>query len=218
MPMPSSARITNRKVKLGEKPASKLQIEYQRIEIISGARRPSRSASQPDAVAPPRRMISVIEKIAVTSISGTWKYCAIGAMIKRKTVKSKASSVHPIQAAQYAYHWSFVGSFHHGRLATSLAYPDIDLNSLLCSLPVGWAYVCPFRSEPISELKPDAISPKLMLVILLSPGPRAMRQGVCNPFADRPCVNKLLAAPRLRLKVESIAASAKWNCGVRSRR
>ena len=100
MPMPNSARITNRKVKLGEKPARKLQMEYQRMEIIRGARRPSRSASQPDAVAPPRRMTSVTEKIAVTSISGTPNSCAIGAMIRRKTVKSKASSVQPIQAAQ----------------------------------------------------------------------------------------------------------------------
>ena len=100
MPMPNIARITNRKVKLGEKPARKLQMEYQRMEIIRGARRPIRSASQPDAVAPPRRITSVTEKIAVTSISGTPNSCAIGAMIRRKTVKSKASSVHPIQAAQ----------------------------------------------------------------------------------------------------------------------
>ena len=55
---------------------------------------------QPEAVAPPRRMISVTEKMAVTSISGTPNSCAIGAMMRRKTVKSKASSVHPIQAAQ----------------------------------------------------------------------------------------------------------------------
>ncbi len=70
------------------------------MEIISGARRPMRSANQPEAVAPPRRMIRVTEKIAVTSISGTWNSCAIGAMMSRKTVKSKASSVQPIQAAQ----------------------------------------------------------------------------------------------------------------------
>ena len=69
------------------------------MEIISGARRPSRSASQPDAVAPPRRMISVTEKIAVTSISGTPNSWDIGTMMRRKTVKSKASSVHPSHAA-----------------------------------------------------------------------------------------------------------------------
>jgi hypothetical protein len=48
-------------------------------------------------------------------------------------VKSKASSVQPIQAAQYAYHWSLVGSFHHGTSATFLAYPDIDFDSLMVS-------------------------------------------------------------------------------------
>ena len=52
MPMPSSARNRNRNQKVGEKPAMKLQIEYHRIEIISGVLRPIRSASQPDAVAP----------------------------------------------------------------------------------------------------------------------------------------------------------------------
>src|ERR1700742_5051356 len=71
MPMPSNARKKNRKAKLGEKPAMKLQTEYHRIEIISGARRPIRSAIQPAIVAPPRRMIRVTENTAVTSASGT---------------------------------------------------------------------------------------------------------------------------------------------------
>ena len=66
MPIPSKALARNRKVKVGERPAARLQKEYQRMEIISGARRPSRSANQPDAVAPARRMISVTEKTAVT--------------------------------------------------------------------------------------------------------------------------------------------------------
>jgi hypothetical protein len=35
-------------------------------------------------------------------------------MIKRNIVKSNASSVQPSQEAIQAYHWSFVGSFHHG--------------------------------------------------------------------------------------------------------
>ncbi len=35
-------------MKVGEKPAMKLQIEYHRIEIISGVLRPMRSASQPE--------------------------------------------------------------------------------------------------------------------------------------------------------------------------
>src|SRR6476619_3552465 len=99
IPMPSSARTTNRNVKLGEKPARRLQIEYHRMEIISGARRPIRSDNQPEAVAPPRRIISVTVKIAVTSMSGTPNSCAIGVMISKKTVKSNASSVQPSQAA-----------------------------------------------------------------------------------------------------------------------
>src|SRR4051794_14225042 len=99
IPMPSSARVTNRKVKVGESPASKLHTEYHRIEIISGARRPIRSANQPEAVAPPSRMIRVTEKTAVTSMIGTPNSSAIGAMISRKTVKSNASSVHPNHAA-----------------------------------------------------------------------------------------------------------------------
>ena len=48
MPMPSNARKKNRKAKLGEKPAMKLQSENQAIEIISGFLRPIRSASQPE--------------------------------------------------------------------------------------------------------------------------------------------------------------------------
>src|SRR6476646_9386251 len=70
MPMPRSARKKNRKAKVGENPAMKLQIEYQRIEIISGIFRPTRSASQPDAVAPTRRNHNVIAKTAVTSVQG----------------------------------------------------------------------------------------------------------------------------------------------------
>src|ERR1700712_637891 len=124
MPIPNRARTMNRKEKLGEKPAMKLQIEYHRMEITNGGRRPIRSDSQPEVVAPRRRMIKVNEKIAVTSIRGTPNSWAIGPMIRRKTVKSKASSVHPSHAAQNAYHWSLVGSFHHGRVAVGL-YPDI---------------------------------------------------------------------------------------------
>src|SRR6185295_10872280 len=55
MPMPSSARNTSRNVKVGEKPAMKLQIEYHRMEIISGVLRPMRSPIQPAAVAPTSR-------------------------------------------------------------------------------------------------------------------------------------------------------------------
>src|SRR5215467_3845491 len=127
IPMPSSARIANRNEKLGERPARKLQTEYQRMEIISGARRPMRSAIHPAMVAPNRRMTRVMEKIAVTSMSGTLNSCAIGAMINRKTVKSKASSVQPNQAAIKAYHWSLVGSFHQGTF-------DVWVEAVMCVL------------------------------------------------------------------------------------
>src|ERR1051326_8310062 len=52
IPMPRMVRNTSRKTKLGEKPQMKLQIEYHRIEIISGALRPIRSAIHPEATAP----------------------------------------------------------------------------------------------------------------------------------------------------------------------
>ena len=84
------------------------------MEIISGRLRPIRSASQPDPTAPTRRSQSVMVNTAVTAISGTWKLCAIGSMISRKMVKSKASRVQPSQAATQASHWSRVGSFHQG--------------------------------------------------------------------------------------------------------
>src|SRR5579862_1522690 len=93
MPMPRAARTMKRNVKLGEKPAMKLQIEYHRMEIISGALRPMRSPNHPDAVAPSKRIQRVIVKTKVTSVSGTLNSLAIGTMIKRKMVKSNASSV-----------------------------------------------------------------------------------------------------------------------------
>src|SRR3984957_7757022 len=114
MPMPSSARKKNRKAKFGEKPAMKLQIENHRMEIIKGIFRPTRSASQPEAVAPTSRSHSVMVKTAVTATSGTPNSCEIGTMISRKTVKSNASSGHPNHAAHQAIHWSLVGSLHHG--------------------------------------------------------------------------------------------------------
>src|SRR5580704_11416328 len=48
MPMPSSARNKKSNAKLGDRPAAKLQIEYHRMEIISGVLRPMRSANQPE--------------------------------------------------------------------------------------------------------------------------------------------------------------------------
>src|SRR6516162_11945805 len=114
MPIPSTARTTNRNVKLGENPAMKLHAENHRIEIISGSLRPARSASQPEATAPTRRSHSVIVSTDATAVTDTPNSSAIGTMINRKTVKSKASSIQPNAPANQASHWSFVGSFHHG--------------------------------------------------------------------------------------------------------
>src|SRR5947208_11319525 len=104
IPMPRRARKKNKKANEGEKPAMKLHSEYHRIEIMRGVLRPSRSASQPDPVAPSRRIQSVMVNTAVTAVSGTPNSCEIGSMIRRKIVKSKASSVQPSQAATYASH------------------------------------------------------------------------------------------------------------------
>src|SRR6516162_1351320 len=114
MPKPSSARNTNRNQKVGAKPAIKLQSEYHRIEIISGMRRPTRSPSQPEHTAPTKRIHKVTVNTTATSVSGTPNSCEIGSIINRKIVKSNESRVQPSQAATQAYHWSFVGSFHHG--------------------------------------------------------------------------------------------------------
>src|SRR5690348_15569872 len=129
MPMPSSARNRKSSAKVGAMPARRLQTEYHRIEIINGALRPMRSASQPEPTAPTRRSHSVMVKTAVTSISGTWKVSAIGTMIKRKIVKSNASSVQPSQAAIQATHWSLVGSFHQGILAEASAVADMQFST-----------------------------------------------------------------------------------------
>src|SRR4051812_12963082 len=83
IPMPSSARKKNRKVKVGENPAVKLHNEYHRMEIISGVLRPIRSAIQPAAVAPTRRSHKVMVNTAVTAVSGTSNSAAIGTMINR---------------------------------------------------------------------------------------------------------------------------------------
>src|SRR5690348_2775911 len=71
MKKPSSARKKNRNRKVGEKPAMKLHREYPRIEIISGVLRPIRSPSQPEAVAPTRRIHRVIVKTNVTDVIET---------------------------------------------------------------------------------------------------------------------------------------------------
>src|SRR5438105_5352559 len=137
MPMPRRVRKISRKRKVGEKPAIKLQIEYQKIEIISGVLRPIRSASQPDPTAPMSRIHKVKVKTIATSLVGTWNSSAIGLMISRNTVKSKASRVHPSHAAHQAYHWSLVGSFHQGMLFTlsTAAMRHLPFASAPCSEP-----------------------------------------------------------------------------------
>src|ERR1700730_15902783 len=137
IPIPSKVRNTSRNMKVGENPAMKLQIEYQKIEIIGGSWRPPRSASHPDATAPTSRIHRVSVKTMATSVVGTWNSSAIGLVISRKTVKSKGSRVHPSQAAHQAYHWSLVGSFHQGMLFTvsTAAIRYLPFRSALCLEP-----------------------------------------------------------------------------------
>ena len=96
---PEQRAEEQQEVKVGEKPAMKLQIEYHRMEIISGVLRPMRSAIQPAAVAPTSRSHKVNVKTMATAVMGTSNSLAIGTMISRKMVKSNASSVQPSQAA-----------------------------------------------------------------------------------------------------------------------
>src|ERR1700727_2212151 len=77
MPMPSSARQIKRNIKLGENPAANLAAEYQTIEIISGILRPTRSASQPEATAPTKRIHRVMANTAVTAGDGALNSFAI---------------------------------------------------------------------------------------------------------------------------------------------
>src|ERR1700730_17630411 len=132
MPMPNNARNRKRNQNAGEKPAMKLQIEYHRIEIISGVLRPIRSASHPEPTAPTSRSHNVTLSRNATSVSGTPNSCEIGTMISRNIVKSNASKVQPSHDATQAYHWSFVGSFHHGigPLAGPTAVLIVDASSL----------------------------------------------------------------------------------------
>ncbi len=82
----------------------KLHAEYHRIEIISGARRPRRSAIQPAATAPTKRIHMVSDPTNTTNVRSAWNSLAIGTSKNRKTVKSNASNVQPSQAAMKAYH------------------------------------------------------------------------------------------------------------------
>src|SRR5215475_3573436 len=100
MPMPRRARKTKRNRKVGEK----LESEYQRIEILSGALPPPRSASHPEAHAPTSRIHSVMVSTNATSVRATPNSLETGTMMSRNTVKSNASSVQPSQAAHQAIH------------------------------------------------------------------------------------------------------------------
>src|SRR5215831_8214840 len=160
IPIPSRVRKISRNTNVGEKPAMKLQIEYQKIEIINGVLRPIRSASQPDATAPTSRIHKVSVKTIATSVVGTPNSSAIGLIISRKTVKSKASSVQPSQAAHHAYHWSFVGSRHHATRPASIA----AIRHLSCSIRVlfGPCFVDLAREcrDAIRECQPFCRSPR----------------------------------------------------------
>src|SRR6516165_12806920 len=134
IPMPSSARKKNKNAKVGEKPAMKLQSEYQAMEIISGVFRPIRSAIQPAAVAPTRRSHNVMVNTAVTAVKETSNSLAIGTMISRKIVKSNASSVQPSQAAIHAFHCSLLGSFHQGISEEKLSVVDMACSVLASRL------------------------------------------------------------------------------------
>ena len=168
MPMPSSARKRNSRKKLGAKPARKLQTEYQAIEIISGVLRPIRSASQPLAVAPISRIHRVIVNTAATSGTGTSNSLAIGAMINKNAVKSKASRVHPAQAATKAYHWSLVGSFHQGMEVTVVAVAaGVAIAHLACSeRPVDEPCCQP---TPVIKTSHSVLSFRLMIQITNQP-------------------------------------------------
>lgn len=124
---------------MGEKPAMKLQMEYQRIEIISGVFRRTRSASHPDATAPKRRSQSVKVSTTATSVSGTPNSSAIGCMISKKMVKSNASRVQPSHAAHHARHCSVVGSLHHriGPVAGMTAVKEDPFDPAM-SRPFDW--------------------------------------------------------------------------------
>ena len=82
----------------------KLQAEYHRIDIISGARRPILSAIHPAAMAPTNRIHIVSDPTSTTRVRSALNSLAMGTSRNRKTVKSNASSVQPSQAAMKAYH------------------------------------------------------------------------------------------------------------------
>ena len=190
---------------MGENPAMKLQMEYQRIEIISGVFRPTRSASQPDATAPKRRSQSVKVNTIATAVSGTPNSSAIGCMMSKKMVKSKASRVQPSHAAHHARHCSVVGSFHHGSVAGMTAVTDdpvlIDPANVAAVRLAAQTAVFP-RREMFPRLadKPiRAVHPYYSLCRLVS-GVKSPSPGRIDPIS-RKCHDEaaLQVAPKLTI-------------------
>src|SRR5215467_8528563 len=91
-------------------------------------------------------------------------------MISRKTVKSKASKVQPNQAAHQAYHWSLVGSFHHGMLFTVSTAAIVHASS--ANVHLKRAYIAASHTQlakPPSDRRPGPFPS--------SPGSRGPRSG-----------------------------------------
>ncbi len=122
----------------GGEAGDEVACRYHRIEIISGARRPNRSAIQPEAIAPTKRISMVRVPTKTTKVRSALNSLAIETISTRKTVKSNASSVQPSQAATNAYHWSLVGSLHQGPVSRALAAFDIVKTSFPCNCPLVW--------------------------------------------------------------------------------
>jgi hypothetical protein len=117
MPMPSNVRKINRNTKVGENPAMKLQTEIPENRDHQWGFAPDPIGEQTRTDGPHQPHPQSQRKDA-TSVVGTWNSSAIGLIISRNTVKSKASSVQPSHAAHQAYHWSLVGSRHQGMFLT----------------------------------------------------------------------------------------------------
>jgi hypothetical protein len=98
--MPSNVRKINRNTKVGENPAMKLQTEIpeNRDHQWGFAPDPIGEQTRPDGP-PTNRIHKVSVKTMATSVVGTWNSSAIGLIISRNTVKSKASSVQPSHGA-----------------------------------------------------------------------------------------------------------------------
>ncbi len=95
MPMPKIARSANSIRYDVEKPLRNANTEYQRIENISGALRPHRSAAVPAPMPPATRKINVIVPSAPASAALTVKLRWMSTSRNVRIVKSNASSTQP---------------------------------------------------------------------------------------------------------------------------